>query len=300
LSGEDYRKYLDPRVLNKVSGLEVKARLIVEGFMSGMHESPYKGSSVEFAEHREYVPGDDIRKIDWKVYGKSDRFYIKEYEEETNLKCYVVVDTSKSMAYAAPGQVSKLEYSKYAAAAILHLVQRQRDAGALVGFGKGVTKFLPPATSDAHFRNLMRELAAFEPAGETDIGPIFMEIADRLRSRSLVVILSDLFDAEAGLLRGLQRMAHRGHDVVVFHVLDKDELEFPFDRMTRFEGLETDDKLLADPKALREAYQAELTGFQSRVKASCLSGRMDYVVLDTSRPLDVVLTTYLAQRAGTR
>jgi uncharacterized protein (DUF58 family) len=297
---EDYRKYLDPRVLNKVGGLEMKARLIVEGFMSGMHESPYKGSSVEFAEHREYVPGDDIRKIDWKVFGKSDRFYIKEYEEETNLKAYVVVDTSNSMRYAGEGQVSKLEYAKFAAAAILYLVQRQRDAGALVGFGKGVQTFLPPGTNPAHFRNMMRALAGFEPQGETELGPIFMEIADRLRSRSLVIIMSDLFDDESGILRGLHRMAHRGHDVIIFHVLDHDELDFPFDRMTRFEGLESLDKLLADPKALREAYVAEIQGFQARVKSTCLGGRMDYVVLDTSRPLDVVLTTYLAQRAGTR
>lgn len=297
---EDYRKYLDPNVLNKVGGLEVRARLIVEGFMSGMHESPYKGSSVEFAEHREYVPGDDIRKIDWKVFGKSDRFYIKEYEEETNLKAYLVVDTSNSMRYAGEDRMSKLEYAKCAAAAVLYLVQRQRDAGALVSFGKGVGTFLPPGTNPAHFRNMMRALAGLEPSGETDIGAIFMEIADRLRSRSLVMILSDLLDEESGILRGLQRMAHRGHDVIVFHVLDHDEVDFPFDRMTRFEGLENVDKLLLDPKPLREAYLAELQGFQSRVRAACLGGRMDYVPLDTSRPLDVVLTTYLAQRAGTR
>ncbi|MAG54823.1 MAG: DUF58 domain-containing protein [Planctomycetes bacterium] len=300
---EDYSKYLDPKILNKVGNLEVKARLIVEGFMSGLHESPYKGSSVEFAEHREYVPGDDIRYLDWKVYAKSDRYYIKEFEEETNLKAYVVVDTSNSMTYTGgeANKTSKLDYAKYVAASILYLVQKQRDAGALVTFGDGVRSFLPPSSSGAHFRNCMKELTEAPAEGETDLGAIFNEIAERLRSRSLVIILSDLFDDnEEGMLRGLHRMAHRGHDVVVFHVLDKDELEFPFERMTRFEGLEIDERILADPRALREAYMNELSEFQTRMKSACLSGRMDYQVLDTSRPLDLALSTYLAQRAGTR
>jgi len=297
---EDYSKYLDPQVLNKVGNLEVKARLIVEGFISGLHESPYKGSSVEFAEHREYVPGDDLRYLDWKVYGKSDRFYIKEFEEETNLKAYVVVDTSNSMRYGS-GEVTKLEYSKYVWASLLYLVQRQRDAGALITFGEGIRTFLPPSSSQAHFRNCLSELSTEEPEGDTDLGAIFNEIAERLRSRSLVIILSDLFDAnEDGILKGLHRMGHRGHDVIIFQVLDSAELEFPFQRMTRFEGLEIDEKLLADPRALREAYLNELGEFQTRIKSACLGGRMDYTVLDTTRPLDVALSTYLAQRTGTR
>ena len=298
---EDYSKYLDPRVLDKVGGLELKARLVVEGFMSGSHASPYKGSSVEFAEHREYVAGDDIRHIDWKVFGKSDRYYIKEFEEETNLKAYVVIDTSNSMSYGSDGEISKLDYARYVGASLLYLVQRQRDAGALITFGEGVRTFLPPATSGAHFRNMMRELSQAKPSGETDLGAIFNEIADRLRTRSVVIVLSDLLDSnEDGILKGLQRMGHRGHDVIVFHVLDKDEVNFPFERMTRFEGLEVDERLLLDPKSLREAYLAELTAFQSHVKGICLGSRMDYVLLDTSRPLDLALSTYLAQRAGAR
>ncbi len=297
---EDYSKYLDPQTLNKVGGLEVKARLIVEGFMSGLHASPYKGSSVEFAEHREYVPGDDIRKIDWKVFGKSDRYYIKQYEEETNLKAYLAVDCSNSMSFASPGRIPKIEYAKYVAAAILYLVQKQRDGGALIGFGKGVRTFLPPGTSGSHFRNLLKSLSDFTPSGEGELGPIFQEIADRLRQRSLVVILSDLFDVEEPMLRGLQRMASRGHDVIVFQVLDEAEIDFPYERMTRFEGLEVEDRVLADPRSLREAYLAELTAFQTRVRSACLGGRMDFVVLNTAKPLDVALSTYLAQRAQTR
>lgn len=297
---EDYSRYLDPKVLNKIGGLELKARLVVEGFVSGLHASPYKGSSVEFAEHRQYVPGDDIRHIDWKVFGKSDRFYIKEYEEETNLKAYVVVDVSKSMAYAGEEAVSKLEYAKFAAAGLLYLIQQQQDAGALVTFSGKVADFLPPSSNPSHFRNMMKALSEARPDGSTDIGTIFAELAERLRSRSLVMVFSDLMDEEQAILKGLAHMSHRGHDVIVFHVLDHDELTFPFDRMTRFEGLEVEERLLVDPRDLKEAYLAELEAFQKAVKSACLKNRTDYVPLDTSARLDVVLTTYLAQRAGTR
>ncbi|MSR74261.1 MAG: DUF58 domain-containing protein [Planctomycetes bacterium] len=297
---EDYRKYLDPAVLEKVAGLEVKARLVVEGFMAGRHESPYKGSSVEFAEHREYAPGDDLRRIDWKVYGKSDRFYLKEFEEETNLKAYIAVDASASMGYAGAGRVSKLEYSKYAAAAILHLVHQQRDSGALVAFGSGISTFVPPGSSSAHHRNLIENLSGLKAEGPSGIGPVFDEIASRLRQRSLVAVFSDLLDDEASVLRGLQHMAHRGHDVILFHVMDSDELNFPFERMSRFEGLEDMERLLLDPKAVREAYLAEVNSFRARLTATCLAGRMDFVALDTSAPLDKALGTWLARRSGTR
>ena len=297
---EDYRKYLDPKVLNKVGGLELKARLIVEGFVSGLHESPYKGSSVEFAEHRQYVPGDDIRHVDWKVFGKSDRFYIKEYEEETNLKAYVVLDVSKSMEYASEEAISKLEYSKYSAAAILHLIKTQQDAGALVLFSSEIEQFMPPSSNPSHFRNMMQAIAESSPDGDTDLGLIFSEIAERLRHRSLIIIFSDLLDDEAAITKGLAHMSHRGHDVIIFHVMDNAELTFPFERMTRFEGLEVDQKLISDPRDLREAYLEELHSFQTRVRTACLQNRTDYVSVNTSARLDVVLTTYLAQRAGSR
>ena len=297
---EDATKYLDPKVLNSIGGLELQARLIVEGFMSGRHQSPYKGSSVEFAEHRQYMPGDDIRHIDWKVFGKSDRYYIKEYEEETNLKAYLVVDVSKSMEYRGGGPVSKLEYTKFAAASLLHVIQQQQDAGALVTFSDAVDSFVPPASSLSHFRAMMKILSEATPGGETSIGPIFHEVAERLRSRSVVMIFSDLLDSTPEIINGLNHMGHRGHDVIVFHVLDPDEISFPFERMTRFEGLESADRLLADPRALREAYLTEFQGFQAEVKSACLASRMDYQVMDTSRPLGVALATYLAQRAGRR
>ena len=297
---EDYRKYLDPKTLNKVSGLDLKARLIVEGFVSGQHKSPYKGSSVEFREHREYVPGDDIRFIDWKVYGKSDRFYIKEYEEETNLKAYLVVDTSNSMSFAS-GEVSKLEYCKYSAAALAHLISQQQDAVALALWDKDLRTFLPPGNNPLHLKNIYSELAQAKPDQGTDLGKLLRELAERVRQKSMLILLSDFLDADLdSLLKGLKFLRHKGHDVIVFHVLDPAELEFPYDRMTRFEGLEVDEHLLADPKALREAYLEELEAHCANIRAACMANQMDYTRIDTASLLDVTLSSYLAARAGTR
>jgi uncharacterized protein (DUF58 family) len=296
---DETARLLDAETLNRLSGLEVTARHVVEGFLSGMHDSPYKGSSVEFAEHREYVPGDDIRRLDWKVYGKSDRFYIKEYEEETTLKAYLVLDTSRSMEFRSDGP-SKLEFGKLLAAALAYLIHRQQDQVALILFDEKVRKFLPPQSNQAHLRTLFKALVEADSREKTDLGLIFHEIAERLRQRSLVVVISDLFDEPDRLIHGLNHMAHRGHDVIVFHTLDSAELTFPYEKMTRFEGLEIDEKLLANPKALQEAYLAELASFQHRVKSACMGGRMDYVVLDTSRPLSVPLSSYLAMRAKVR
>ena len=297
---EDYRRYLDPKTLNKVSGLDLKARLIVEGFVSGRHQSPYKGSSVEFREHREYVPGDDIRFVDWKVYGKSDRFYIKEYEEETNLKAYLIVDASKSMAYGSDG-VSKLEYAKYAAAALAHLISQQQDSVALVLWDHELRQFLPPSNNPLHMRDIYRSLADVEPDGKTDIGRLLGEMAERVRQKSMLIFFSDLFDEDrTGIMHGLKQIRHKGHDVIVFHVLDDAELDFPFERMTLFEGIEEKTRLLVDPRALRTAYLEEIGSFVQEVKSACIGNRMDYVQLNTKHPLDVALSSYLAARAGTR
>lgn len=293
-----YRKYLDPKILDKVSGLELKARLVVEGFLQGQQKSPKKGQSVEFLEHREYVPGDDPRRLDWKVYAKSDRFYVKQYEEETNLKAYIILDTSKSMAYSSGG-VSKFDYAKYLAASLVYLVQQQRDAVALVLWDKELRKFLPPGTSPLHMKNVYTELTAAEPNGQTDIVRLLGELAERVRKRSLFVVLSDLFDANReGMRKGLNHVRTKGHDVIVFHVLDPAEKEFPFDRMTMFEGLEIDEKLLADPKALKEAYLDEMQSFCREVRSACMSNQMDYVGIDTGQNLGVALSAYLATRMG--
>ena len=244
--------------------------------------------------------GDDIRRLDWKVYGKSDRYYIKEYEEETNLKAYIVVDTSKSMAYGSDG-ITKLEYAKYMAAALTYLITQQQDAAALVLWGDELRTFLPPGNNPLHLRNVYTALSAAEPDGGTQLSKLLLDLGDRVRQKSLMVVISDFLDNDTdGVMRGLRFLGHKGHDVIVFNVLDHAELEFPFERMTQFEGLEIDEKLLADPKSLRKAYLEEVEAFTQQLRAACLAARMDYVLVSTESPLDVTLSSYLAARAGTR
>jgi len=297
VGGDSLTKYLDPRVLGKVSRLELKARLIVEGFISGMHRSPYHGFSVEFAEHREYVPGDDIRHIDWKVFGRSDRFYIKQYEEETNLTTHILLDGSESMSYSSD-TVSKYDYGCYVAASLAYLLLRQQDAVGLALFDDQVRNFVGARSTPSHLGSLT---AALEKPGlkeKTDLGRIFNEYAGRIKKRGLVVIISDLLDDLGAIERGLMHLRYREHEVLVFHVLDHDELTFPFQNMTLFEGLEGLDDVLVNPGALREGYLAELNLFLERLRRVCRNNRFDYVRLDTNDKLDVALSSYLAKRSG--
>ena len=293
----DPRDYLDPKILQKILRLEVKARLIVEGFISGLHKSPYHGYSVEFAEHREYVPGDDIRHIDWKVYGRSDRFYIKQYEEETNLKSYILLDASESMQYGSEG-LTKYLYGTYIAAAVAYLLMRQQDTVGLGIFDKDLRSYLPPAASQAHFMNIIRELDRNETADKTDLGAILSSFADRAKRKGLILIISDMFDSFDRIRRGLKHLRHKNHEVILFHLLDHDEVSFPFQQMTLFEGLEEYPELLVNPRSLREAYLAEIEDFQKSLKRTCRNNLIDYVRIDTSQKLDVALTSYLVARAG--
>ncbi|MGQ0613432.1 MAG: DUF58 domain-containing protein [Planctomycetaceae bacterium] len=290
---------MDPDVLKAITGLELKARLIVEGFVSGLHRSPFRGFSVEFAEHREYVPGDDIRHVDWKVYGKSDRFYIKQYEEETNLRCWLFVDISESMDYGSGG-MTKLDYARHVAAALAYLITQQQDAVGLCLFDSEVRVFLPPASSAGHLRLVVRELDQASPKGKTAVGDVMRRAAEQLGGRGIVLVLSDLFDKPESVLNAVRRLRHRNHEVVLFHVLDHAERTFPFERMTLFEGLESAPALLADPAALRTQYLAELDAFRSTLRHGCLGDRVDFVELDTKTPLDTALSTYLASRGGRR
>lgn len=298
---EDFQKYLDPKVINKISKLEIKARLIVEGFISGQHKSPYHGFSVEFAEHREYVPGDDIRHVDWKVFGKSDRYYIKQYEEETNFRAHLLLDTSESMAYGS-GPVSKFEYGCYIAASLAHLIIQQQDAVGLVTFDEKIQKFLPVSSSPAHLKLILSELsAATAKAGKkTKMGPMLHELAEKVTRKGLVMVISDLFDDPQEILLGLQHLRHRKHEVILFHVLDEHEISFPFDDMTKFEGLEGYEPLICQPRSIRQAYLEEVNKFLEEIKKGCRSYNVDYVQLTTDRPLDVALTAYLATRAGSK
>lgn len=302
---QDLRKYLDPRVLTRISRLEIKAKLIVEGFIAGLHRSPYRGFSVEFAEHREYVPGDDIRHVDWKVYGRSDRYYIKQYEEETNLRAHLFLDVSESMSYPEHptprgGSPSKLEYGSYVAASLAYLLLRQQDAVGVALFDDRVRAFVPPSSSPAHLGTVLGAIDAEKPGGRTRAGGVFQELADRLKKRCLVVVISDLFDDVDRLRLGLKHLRYRNHDVMVFHVLARDEVAFPFQRMTLFEGLEGLPSELADPAALRDAYLAELNQYLAAVRRMCRDDGIDYVQLHTEDKLDIALSAFLAARAGAR
>jgi uncharacterized protein (DUF58 family) len=292
------KNYLDPRVLAKVQKLEVRARLVVEGFISGMHKSPYKGFSVEFAQHREYVPGDDIRFVDWKIYGKTDRFYIKEFEEETNLRARLFVDQSESMAYAHDGGLSKFDYAATAAASLAYLLQQQADAVGLALFDEKIARIAPTSNTRGGLSNIFQALEEAQPTQKTKIGTVLQELAASIPKRGIVLLFSDLFDDANEILKGLRALGQRGHEIIVFHVLDRDEVEFPFERMTLFEGLEAMPELLADPQALRDAYLAEVESFQDKMRRGCLAQRADYVKLVDDQPLDVVLSSYLAARAA--
>lgn len=292
-------KYLNPEILSRISSLELRARLAVEGFLSGRHRSPYHGVSVEFAEHREYVPGDDLRHLDWKVFGKSDRYFIKRYEEETSLTCTIVVDASRSMDYIGEeGSLSKFDYAATTAAALSYLILKQQDFVGLAVFDETVHSFIPPSNNPAHLMTLVEAMSAVSPAEKTDLGSVLADIASRIRQRGMVIVISDLLDDPEGVLQGLRKIRSRKQDVIVFHTLDHDEVAFPLQRIFRFEGMEDLLKLTADPRALRASYIEIFKEYAGKMRRGCQHQGIDYVLLDTKRMLDVALTAFLATRAG--
>ena len=292
---KDYQKYLEPAVLNKIGNLELKARLIVEGYISGLHKSPYHGFSVEFSQHREYVPGDDIRYIDWKVYGKSDRYYIKQYEEETNLMSYFLLDSSASMHYKS-GAMSKYEYGCHIVAALAYLILQQQDAVSLCLFDKRIKTLLPPSSNPAYLKDIAYALDSTKPSEKTNMETVLFEISKRLHKRGLIVIVSDLFDNIENILAGLRHFRYRKYDVIVLNVLDDDEIHFPLKKMTLFDGLEDKIKILANPASLKNAYLDEFNSFIKKLKTGCVANKIDYAQIPTSQPLDVALSAYLTNR----
>jgi uncharacterized protein (DUF58 family) len=291
-----YRQWLDPKVLDKLGRLELKARQAVEGFMSGMHRSPHRGASVEFAEHREYVPGDDLRHLDWRIFGRSDRFGIKRYEEETNLTLSLVLDASESMSYAGPDRVSKFKYAAMVCATLAYLVLDHRDSAALALTSEDVERWVPGATSPGHLLAITAAIEKAKLVRKTDPGLALRELAQRLPPRSIVALVSDFFVPVDRVLAGIRALRTKRQDVIVFQVLDRDEVEFPFDRMVKFEGLEGTGELIADPQALRQAYLDVFQAHQAKLKKGCLDNGVDFRVLLTDTPLDVALTSYLSLR----
>ena len=295
----DAKRLLDPAVLNKITRLDLKARLMVEVFVSGMHKSPYHGFSVEFAEHRQYTPGDDLRHLDWKIFGRTDRLYIKEYELETNLRSHILLDTSESMDYGSEGR-QKLETAAFIAASLGYLIVRQQDAVGLATFDKSIQAFIPTGSHLGHLRQILTVLGMAKPQRTSDLGQVLHVLAERIPRRGLILLVSDLFDDADKILKGLQHLRHTKHDVIVFHVLDADETTFPFDRMTLFEGMEEFPKVLCDPKAVRAAYLQELDSFCAKIRKGCVEQKIDYCRITTDQKLDVALSAYLAERLKTR
>ncbi len=293
-------KYFQPEILSKISRLELRARHVVEGFVSGMHKSPYKGFSVEFANHRAYVPGDDIRHIDWRVYGKADRYFVKEYEAETNMRTHLMLDCSGSMGYpehGGTGRMTKWDYAATLAASLAHLLIYQQDAVSLTLFDSDLRTQIPASTSRASLHALGALIEANAPKDKTDLQTLFQHLSSRIPRRGMVVVLSDLFADADDIVRGLQRFRYDQHDVLVLHVLDHDELEFPFADRTLFEGLEDVDlEVLTDPQSLRSSYLEALQAFIRKVRGACLDHRIDYALISTADNVDVALTTFLATR----
>ncbi|MEW5767701.1 MAG: DUF58 domain-containing protein [bacterium] len=292
---KDYRRFLKPEVISRLSGLQIKARLVVEGFIAGLHKSPFRGFNVEFAEYRPYVPGDEIRYIDWKAYAKSDKFYIKEFEEETNLKAYLLLDASASMGYSS-GKVSKLEYGSYLAASLTYLMLKQQDYVGLITFDEGIRHYIPPRGHPAHLHAVLEGLESLTPRGETGISRTLHELAERIKRRGLFVIISDLFDDQAAVMAGLSHLRHKKHEVLLFHLLDNYELTFPFDGSLLFKDMEDGTELPIEADYLREEYLSHVKGFIDQMQQACGQAAIDYVCFDTSTPLDYGLSSYLTKR----
>ena len=289
--------FLSPRDLSKIGNLQIFARQVVEGFCSGLHRSPHKGFSVEFKQHRPYVPGDEIRHIDWRVFGRSDRFYIREYEEETNLRATLLLDRSGSMAYGSEGGRSKLEYATRLAACLAYLMLQQSDGVGLVTFDTAIRRYIPPRSRISHLRVLIDELEKSAPGGETELGDVFHDLVPKLHRRGLLIVLSDCFGDVATLLKALAHFRHAHHEILVFQIWDRDELEFPFKQWTQFECLErAGTKHLLDPALLREAYLANLEKFRDDLTRGCRRHKIDLVPFCTDQPYAEALAAYLSRR----
>jgi len=288
---------LDPEILARIGALELHARRVVDGYLSGMHRSPQHGFSVEFAQHRDYVPGDDIRHVDWKVYGRTERYFLKQYELETNLVLWLLVDASESMRYAS-GNVSKYDYACAAAATLAYLVNRQSDSVGLATFDSQVRSYLRPSSQPSQLKDLLRLLAAGPGQEKSRIGPVLHEASERFSRRGIVMLFSDLFDETSEILAGLRHLRYLRHEIVVFQILDPAELDFPFRQTTLFHGLEQFPDLMTDPLAVRESYLRELQQFLVETERGCRQHSIDYVRLSTDRDLGPALAEYLGRRQG--
>ena len=292
-------RFLDPATIAKIDKLDMRAKQVVEGFLAGMHKSPYFGQSVEFVQHREYVAGDDIRHLDWKVLSKTGKFYVKQFEAETTFRAALVVDTSESMGYG-DGPLNKYEYACTAASCLAYLIVKQQDSAGITSFGWDVKQVLPPKSSERHLHAITQTLGRTAPEQKTDLFKALQRVAETLPTRGVVCIFSDLLADREPIFKGIEMLRHRKHDVSVFHILDDHELTFPFNGMTRFEGLEELPHLFCDPKALRDGYLEALEEYLVEVRRGCTRLGVDYSLIRTSDYLDAVLSRFLFRRIGDR
>lgn len=290
------RNYLDPRFLSRLGHLDLVARFAVEGFFAGLHPSPFHGFSVEYSDHRQYYPGDELKFVDWKVYGRTERLFVKQFQQETNTTVYILLDSSRSMSFADTGVVSKLDYGAYLAAALSFLTLKQCDSTALLLFSDGIKKQIPPSSRRTHHRTLLAALQANRARGQTDLAGVLHAVAEMTKRRGLIVLITDLLDDKQDVFQGLAHLRFLRHDVILFHVLDRQELQLDFQGGLEFEDLETGMRLRCDAHAVRARYLAQVEAFLDEVKKTSGTGGIDYCLCDTSQPLDRALVAYLAKR----
>lgn len=290
-------RFLQPEALARVKNLALVARGVVEGSISGLHASPYKGFSVEFAEHREYTPGDDPRHLDYKMLARTERLYIKQYEEETNMRVQIILDASGSMGYRYDAKITKFEYSAYLTAVLAYLMTRQQDLVGLTAFDTEVRLDMPTRSSPRHFNEMMQQLEALQPSGETGLAATLHKLANRFKKRCLIVLISDLYDEPDEVVRALHHFRHRRHEVIVFHVLDKAEIDFPFRESVAFYDLETNERVLVDPAYVGDVYREQIEEFIAGYRRACAESYIDYVLADTTTPYDLMLSRYLTKRS---
>lgn len=287
----------DPRGLALVARMELVARTAVEGLLSGLHPSPYFGSSVEYADHRPYTHSDELRMLDWKLLAKTDKYFVKLYEEETNTRITVILDTSRSMAFGSAGGMTKLDYGRFLAAALCHLALKQNDAAGLATFDRGVRSYVPPRSAGKHFRHILAELATAAPGADTAVGPALKELAARVPKRGIVVLISDLLDDPASIAGGLSLLKYLRHDLLVFHLVDPAEQSFPWEKVTRFKDMEGEGRLVVNPRQVRATYLERFARFQDALRAACLERSIGYELTVTDVPYAEMLSTYLGRRS---
>lgn len=289
-------KYLLPELIHKIKRLDLKAKLVVEGFLTGLHKSPYKGQAIEFADYRPYLPGDELKRIDWKIFAKTDRFWVREYEEETNLRAYLLLDNSCSMAYKSK-EISKFEYASFLAACFAYLLFKQHDSVGIAIFNKNNYHYLPPQFSKFHLSKVLETIEKTKPEGETDILKSLTEIGKKIKKRGLIILFSDLFDNKDNVLKALKNLRHKKNEVLVFHILDPNEMNLDYPEPIIFRDLETKREITLDPRGIRKEYQESLRNLFLYYKKECVSHYIDYNLIFTNMPFDYAFFNYLEKRA---